>query len=63
MNAHQLLTGGSTSNVSSVNVNIDPNIDPKTGLSYAERDELRDWLDAQRRDHPERFPQTGGTDG
>ena len=55
MNAHKLLTGGSTSNVSSVNVNIDPNIDPETGLTYAETADLRKWLDAQRAEHPERF--------
>jgi hypothetical protein len=63
MNAHQLLTGGSTANVSNLNVNIDPNIDPETGLSYAERDELRRWLDVMRVQHPELFPRTGGTDG
>jgi hypothetical protein len=53
MNAHQLLTGGSTSNVSSVNVNIDPNIDPETGLTYTERDDLREWLDSTLAQHPE----------
>jgi hypothetical protein len=63
MNAHQLLTGGSTSNVSAISVNIDPNIDPESGLSWEERDQLRDWLEAQRREHPELFPQTGDTDG
>jgi hypothetical protein len=53
MNAHQLLTGGSTANVSNLNVTIDPTIDPETGLSYAERDDLRKWLDSMLAQHPE----------
>jgi hypothetical protein len=53
MNAHQLLTGGSTSNVSAVNVNVNADTDPETGLTYAETADLRKWLDSTLAQHPE----------
>ncbi len=55
MNAHALLTGGVTSRVQSENVNVNVDVDPETGLTPAEKADLRKWLDSMEAQHPELF--------
>lgn len=45
MQAHQLITGGPTSNSHNVNVNLAPGVNPESGLTWDEERDLADWLD------------------